>query len=95
MTGTSIDAFDDSIKIFLRESLKIRSLRVIISQETISVFIESPFPGTVGTGAVHRDLEHACDSFMGGNLAAIVMRHRPAEFQREGTECPSCRTAEG
>lgn len=95
MTGTSIDAVDDSIKIFLRESLKIRPLRVIISQETIGVFIESPFPGTIGTGAVHRNLERARDPFMEGNLAAIVMRHRSAEFQREGTECPSCRTAEG
>ena len=61
----------------IAERFKVGALGKILAQQSVGVFVESPFPGTIRMGKIHVGLQGFAHLLMLGKFVAIVHHSAP------------------
>jgi hypothetical protein len=72
LSGSEIQARQSKFHIFPGDLLEFTFLWKILSEQTVGVFIGTPFPGSRGMSEVVFELEQLSDLFMIGKLLAMI-----------------------
>ena len=72
LSGSEIQARQSKLHIFPGDLLEVTFLWKILSEQTVGVFIGTPFPGSVGMSEVVFELEQLSNLFMIGELLARI-----------------------